>query len=80
MTANSILNTTEFYGWDAGNYSRTDREYTPQHHHIGWPAIGDCTGHSDGTAILGNNEPDNTERRQGAGGHGGTTCWPHGPR
>jgi hypothetical protein len=59
MTANSILNTTEFYGWDAGNYSRTDREYTPQHHHIGWPAIGDCTGHSDGTAILGNNEPDN---------------------
>jgi hypothetical protein len=59
MTANALLNTTSFYGWNASDYSRTDREYVPQHHHEGWPAISECTSHSDGTAILGNNEPDN---------------------
>jgi hypothetical protein len=60
MTANPLLNTTSFYGWNASDYSRTDREYVPHHHHEGWPGISDVTGHSDGTAILGNNEPDNT--------------------
>ena len=60
VTANSMLNTTWCYNWDAGINVWTDREYVTQHHHEGWPGITDVGNNGTSANILGNNEPENT--------------------
>jgi hypothetical protein len=60
VTANTMLNTTWCYNWDAGINVWTDREYVTQHHHEGWPGITDVGNNGTSANILGNNEPDNT--------------------
>lgn len=57
--ANSALNTTWHYGWDAGTYEYDDYEYVPQHHHEGWPSWSTINGLTNCNTMLGNNEPDN---------------------
>lgn len=60
VTANTMLNTTWCYNWDAGVNVWSDREYVTQHHHEGWPGISDVGNNGTSANILGNNEPDNT--------------------
>lgn len=60
VTANTMLNTTWCYNWDAGINVWADREYVTQHHHEGWPGIADVGDNGTSANILGNNEPDNT--------------------
>lgn len=60
VKANTMLNTTWCYNWDAGINVWADREYVTQHHHEGWPAISDVGANGTSANILGNNEPDNT--------------------
>lgn len=60
VTANTMLNTTWCYNWDAGVNVWADREYVTQHHHEGWPGISDVGNNGTSANILGNNEPDNT--------------------
>lgn len=60
VTANTMLNTTWCYNWDAGVNVWADREYVTQHHHEGWPAIADVGNNGTSANILANNEPDNT--------------------
>ena len=57
--ANSALNTTWHYGWDAGTYEYDDYEYVPQHHHEGWPSWSTINALTNCNTMLGNNEPDN---------------------
>lgn len=57
--ANSALNTTWHYGWDAGDYEYDDYEYVPQHHHEGWPSWSGINSLTNCNTVLGNNEPDN---------------------
>ena len=57
--ANSALNTTWHYGWDAGDYEYDDYEYVPQHHHEGWPSWSTINALTNCNTMLGNNEPDN---------------------
>lgn len=59
VTANSLLNTTWCYNWDAGVNVWNNREYVTQHHHEGWPGIADVGNNGTSACILGNNEPDN---------------------
>ena len=59
VTANTMLNTTWCYNWDAGVNVWADREYVTQHHHEGWPGIADVGNNGTSANILGNNEPDN---------------------
>lgn len=61
MTVNSALKTSWFYAWDAGNYTRDDREYVVHRHHPGWPAWSEINHKEvNVTHLLGYNEPDNT--------------------
>ncbi len=60
VTANTMLNTTWCYNWDAGINVWADREYVTHHHHEGWPGITDVGNNGTSANILGNNEPDNT--------------------
>lgn len=60
VDANTALNTTWCYNWDAGINIWADREYVTQHHHEGWPGIADVGDNGTSACILGNNEPDNT--------------------
>lgn len=60
QSANSALNTTWCYGWDAADMKYMDREYVTQHHHEGWPSIYNCGKNGTSPNLLGNNEPDNT--------------------
>lgn len=60
VTANTLLNTTWCYNWDAGVNVWDDREYVTQHHHEGWPGIADVGNNGTSANILGNNEPENT--------------------
>lgn len=59
VAANTALNTTWCYNWDAGVNIWDDREYVTQHHHEGWPGISDVGNNGTSACILGNNEPDN---------------------
>ena len=59
VDANTALNTTWCYNWDAGVNVWADREYVTQHHHEGWPGISDVGNNGTSACILGNNEPDN---------------------
>lgn len=73
--ANEIetLGVTWWYAWDAGDNTKTDREYVPQRHHESgksydgsaskgaWPGWSEINGkNANVTHVLGNNEPDNT--------------------
>lgn len=61
MTVNSALKSSWFYGWDAGNYTRDDREYVVHRHHPGWPGWDEINNKDiNVTHLLGYNEPDNT--------------------
>ncbi len=61
MDINSALKTSWFYGWDAGNYTRDDREYVVHRHHPGWPAWSEINNKDvNVTHLLGYNEPDNS--------------------
>lgn len=61
MTVNAALKTSWFYGWDAGNYTRDDREYVVHRHHPGWPGWDEINNKDvNVTHLLGYNEPDNS--------------------
>ncbi len=61
MTINEALKTSWYYNWDAGNYTRTDREYVVHRHHPGWPGWDEINNKDvNVTHLLGYNEPDNT--------------------